>query len=526
VFDYLSPKDRERLRNLASGSITTQPGPATEGEPPQPSSVEESIPRIDASIAKSALHGFQPFQSDPGKAARYTAYLKSQANPDEFPESDLRPAPGQPREAFYHELREFANSATIFKPTGGVLGGRFATAKVVERLDSGKEGLYVPASGDDYMTEEERQAVNIAKEKEEKREEDPKVNAAKMGMFGPLTRSVVEWDPAKLLCKRFGVREPVREIAIEQSASSMGNGPDEWKAQMPSQTQTFVSASSDERGGGGGVGGQGENESIMQAASASFRTGSSRVKGDLSNVGLGEDDDQGRDTLTYVKPERDIFKAIFESDEEDADEDEEQDIGGYGSPGAVPGPSGSVATATATTVAVAVAPTQDGQVQEVSQKTTTDEPAYLGTGKPTTATYVPASETAKGPVDMSTFRPTFNVQPKSKDTEAKKEKKEKKSKDKDRRKGKAILSFEDEGEGLTLPEKPKRRKSKKEKEKTKVKSMADGGENEEDMWVEKPPAEAVGGLGGSDAMQVDVKDNPPGAEVKQGGRRMRAVDFL
>ncbi len=38
-------------------------------------------------------------------------------------------------------------------------------------------------------------------------------------------------------------------------------------------------------------------------------------------IGMGEDERQGRDTLTYVKPSMDVYKAIFESDEEeDADE--------------------------------------------------------------------------------------------------------------------------------------------------------------------------------------------------------------
>ncbi len=38
-----------------------------------------------------------------------------------------------------------------------------------------------------------------------------------------------------------------------------------------------------------------------------------------NEVGLGDDERQGRDTLTYVKPSLDVYKAIFESDEEATD---------------------------------------------------------------------------------------------------------------------------------------------------------------------------------------------------------------
>jgi G patch domain-containing protein 1 len=42
----------------------------------------------------------------------------------------------------------------------------------------------------------------------------------------------------------------------------------------------------------------------------------------LANIGLGEDENQGRDTLTYERPTMDVFKAIFASDDEDSDDDE------------------------------------------------------------------------------------------------------------------------------------------------------------------------------------------------------------
>ena len=59
------------------------------------------------------------------------------------------------------------------------------------------------------------------------------------------------------------------------------------------------------------------------AAAAGSR---SRGPRDLANVGLGEDETQGRDTLTYERPAMDVFKAIFASDDEDSDDDIRADI--------------------------------------------------------------------------------------------------------------------------------------------------------------------------------------------------------
>ena len=46
---------------------------------------------------------------------------------------------------------------------------------------------------------------------------------------------------------------------------------------------------------------------------------------DLANIGLGEDETQGQDTLTYERPSMDIFKAIFASNDEDSDDEQEKE---------------------------------------------------------------------------------------------------------------------------------------------------------------------------------------------------------
>jgi G patch domain-containing protein 1 len=47
-------------------------------------------------------------------------------------------------------------------------------------------------------------------------------------------------------------------------------------------------------------------------------------KKDISNVGLGGDETQGRDILTYTRPKMGIFKAIFARDDEDSDDEEDE----------------------------------------------------------------------------------------------------------------------------------------------------------------------------------------------------------
>ncbi|KAG1845866.1 hypothetical protein DFJ58DRAFT_893314 [Suillus subalutaceus] len=116
------------------------------------------------------------------------------------------------------------------------------------------------------------------KPREEVKEEAPKVHAARLGMYGAVTRKVCTWQPARLLCKRFGVKVPVLEVPRERT-----------------------------------------NLWVQEVESGS--SGSSKL--DVVNIGMGEDDGQGDDVLTYERPGMDIFSAIFASDDEESDEEKD-----------------------------------------------------------------------------------------------------------------------------------------------------------------------------------------------------------
>jgi G patch domain-containing protein 1 len=106
------------------------------------------------------------------------------------------------------------------------------------------EGLHHPSSSQAESGENEGQGNDareeVEKEKEPEENMDPKVNAAKMGMYGPLTREVIPWVPARLLCKRFGVREP--DVNLE-STEVAKPGQSSEMSMVPSASSSSVVAS-------------------------------------------------------------------------------------------------------------------------------------------------------------------------------------------------------------------------------------------------------------------------------------------
>ncbi|KIJ55479.1 hypothetical protein M422DRAFT_240099 [Sphaerobolus stellatus SS14] len=457
VFDYLSQKDRDRLKtlsnSLASGADLSKP-------PPVEASID--IPQIDPKIAQAALKGFQPFTTDPVKQLRYTTYLNSQASPDAPP---IQPFPGQTNEAFNKELSDFAKAAQIFKPISGAMAGRFASASTVEVIGIQHPGLHKP-SKEDYAKSEQ------AKEQDEKQEEEsPKAHAAKMNMFGPLTREVKVWQPARLLSKRFGVKDPYPDGPPSDApvASTSYAKTDAFQAEVLKSDPIFTAPSAD----------------VTETKSASPSAEPAEMKKnrrDLSNIGLGDDEDQGKDTLTYERPAKDIFKAIFASDDEDSDDEEQEDL---------------------------------PEVKPPESKPTDDlmEPVPVPTPS-TSKAYEPVSNDAAGKVDLSTFKPTFV--PKAERDERKKDKDKKDKKDK-KKKGKLVVSFdvEDEmGVGSTEKKKDKERPRKRPKEQKRV------DEDDDNMWVEKPPPEIV------KDMVIPLSTEPVEETPSHPRGRKRAIDFL
>lgn len=198
VFDFLTPAARARLAS-ASGKTNL---PAALGEIPEgyikteaerDADLLSQIPKVDKYTADAALSrgasGFMPYGEDEGKRSRYRAYLEHQSG---ILPNPLQRAPGVSRDDWLKELREFANCAQIFKPMSGMMATRFTSSSTAPQMASdAPDSTTAPLLS--------KPAPKI---------EDPAEQAAKMGMYGPLTRTTADWYPTRLLCKRFNVKPP------------------------------------------------------------------------------------------------------------------------------------------------------------------------------------------------------------------------------------------------------------------------------------------------------------------------------
>jgi G patch domain-containing protein 1 len=372
------------------------------------------------------------------------------------------------------ELDDYAKAAMIFKPVSGAMASRFTSAAVVEHSPKVFEGLHTP-SVDDYMAKEEQE-----QQVEKKVEESPKVHAARMGMYGPMTREVTVWIPNKLLCKRFGVKDPNPDVAadVPPPAGSVPGWQAGTSASAPEEDVT--------------------TESTSYSAQGTHPRKSRRR--DLANVGLGDDDDQGRDILTYQRPTMDIFKAIFASDDEDSDDEEQKkDDEDNDTP---------PAATTAPPISTTVSSTPVVDSSQMSYEPSMGRPAAASPEK----------------IDMGIFRPTFiprdGKSKKGKDKEQNKQNKEKKKKA-----NKVLVSFELDEDGNESTPKAKAKDKDKQRPKKKRRDRREGGGDDDDdsMWVEKPPP---------DVMKNIAAERPPelgsesGMESSSNKGRKRAIDFM
>lgn len=475
----MSHKDKDRLEsivnNLTVGS-TESPG-AGPSVLLSTQRAEIEIPHVHPSIAKAALQGFQPFTADPVKHSRYTAFLNHASNISGAP-LDIGPLPDQKTEEFNKELADYAKAATVFKPLSGAMASRFKSATILETGPKIIEGLHTP---DLSALETEDQAAE-----EEEKEEDPRMAAVKLGMYGPLTREVTPWQPVGLLCKRFGVKDPeVKPNTAASATAGRGTG-----APGAGDTGTMATPLAITDG------------SATTSPADTFQA-DSKGRRNLANIGLGGDDEQGKDTLTYQRPAMDVFKAIFASDDEDSDaEDEDADVDQQAAEASAP--------------------------SSLHPESAPPQPFVVGSTQPSYEPNVHSSsvEESDQKVDLATFKPTFV--PRS-DREARKDTEKGKGRDKKKKKAAALVSFDDEDEGLRINVNSKKRKDKNkdgERKKKKRKERKDVGDDDS-MWVEKPPPEVV------HSMVLD--DSTPSAPLPEASLegvagpsrgRKRAVDFM
>jgi G patch domain-containing protein 1 len=216
VFDFLNPAARDRLA-AATGKVNLPPAlgeiPAGYALTPEEKQREllAQVPKLEKETAIAAItrgaSGSTPYADDESKRIRYRAYLEYSAG---FSKAAL-PAkpPGQSNEEWLCELREFHSCAMIFRPMTGLMASRFTTSS--SKFIGGNQDK--SAGGHD--------AAADVLSKPAPKPTDPAEDAAKLGMYGPLTRSVSDFYPTRLLCRRFNVPPPAHVQPNPETAEAM-----------------------------------------------------------------------------------------------------------------------------------------------------------------------------------------------------------------------------------------------------------------------------------------------------------------
>jgi G patch domain-containing protein 1 len=305
VFEYMSEKSKERLAEYAASKKEASP-PSPSAEPTvDPSTLPGiEIPPLSPRTASAALMGFIPFGDDPAKQERYRSYLLSQTHNTKVPQPKLLPSTSV--DHINKELQDFSKSANIFKPMSFAMANRFTSSKAsAQDMKQPAPGLHMP----------DPDKVDAWQDKEEKEAAiqevlTPKQEAARSGMYGNLTRTVEDWYPNKLLCKRFGVADPHPDgppgKASTSTTPSAGGPPAIAPPADLAWTEKYVHKS---------------EVSTPPAPPTSVDT--ARQPRTLAEVGLADDENQGKDILTYKKPSIDIFRAIFQDDDSSDDDDDD-----------------------------------------------------------------------------------------------------------------------------------------------------------------------------------------------------------
>jgi G patch domain-containing protein 1 len=292
VFDFITPASRNRLAD-ASGRKDLPQGlsqEAPEGfrltEEDIQKSLWSSVPDLDKSLAVQALgrsaSGWIPYADDEPKRGRYIFFLQLRAGLS----SDLPPRPtGMTIDEWRKELGEFVQAAQVFRPVTGLMASRFTSSS--STFEGGNQD-------DDQLLRKPTQ-----------KPEDPAEEAAKMGMFGPLTRTSHGFLPTRLVCKRFGVKPPERVDAGEAQAS-VSSEVSELVPQSVMDQMRFDSYNSS------------TFISVDSAATATAATTSDATNMTRSTA-AAVIDIESNPALEKERPGDAVFKAVFGSDDEESE---------------------------------------------------------------------------------------------------------------------------------------------------------------------------------------------------------------
>ena len=234
IFDYLSASAREHLARASGRSDL----PAARGEvPPSLAAAREAqeaaelaaLPQLDVPTARAALArvmmGKGPYSAAQRggveKAERFRGFLRGRVG---LAGEYTSKAAGLRGKEWREEVREFVRAAEMFRPLSEGMASRFTAGTAGTNVKSGDGqdgdgttrstaaaaaagGLTSTASS--ATTERAAGSSSAAGEMGKGKDKgDAAEQAARLGIYGPLTRRVTAWAPDRVLCRRFGIRPP------------------------------------------------------------------------------------------------------------------------------------------------------------------------------------------------------------------------------------------------------------------------------------------------------------------------------
>ncbi|KAI8809596.1 hypothetical protein BJ742DRAFT_852679 [Cladochytrium replicatum] len=311
VFSLVSIKEQERLQMFMDKAREVAEG--------------KDQWQVKKDVAEGALKGFMPFGNDSAKQARYKRFLEVNA---EIETEFLKWPPHMSQFEINHEKTEFAKAAQLYRPLSGLMASRFTTSTT-------------PASSSaiapDPIPQKESEPTEVSSQ------------AAQVKMYGPLTRTVAEWYPDRLLSKRFGVPHPFpnKSVSDQKTQSSDRDGSAKERPPPPPPGMVVKAALEDK-----------DRKVMAQLMDERDRLfGKMQVEGNVSAVRgsereektrsglkewLGADDDVSQNQASVQedtdgkadvpdedsnkkemeRPPMDLFKAIFADSDEDEDDDD------------------------------------------------------------------------------------------------------------------------------------------------------------------------------------------------------------
>jgi len=296
VFDYISPATRDRLAAVSGRSDLPQALGETPPDGYKRTDADKQkhlwslVPPLDKELARAALNrgvsGWMPYSEDESKRARYRAFLELRAGlRDVLPDRAL----GVSVEEWKNELNEFAHAAFVFRPATGMMASRFTSASKTF------EGSFNPNQKESETSLLTKPTLKV---------EDPAEAAAKIGMYGPMTRSVLQFVPTRLLCKRFNVRPP-NNVQMDPGASMSGEA-------TGTSVPDVVSKEAMEK--------MMQDAAVRRFAAAGMEGGPSQQPLVQQPIQLEKEavlDVERNEALEAARPGDQVFKAIFGSDDED-----------------------------------------------------------------------------------------------------------------------------------------------------------------------------------------------------------------